>query len=473
MKADSAGVRIPADLQRWWTDPSPRLVDVLYRPGAAGGSGLSLEAAFGALGDSQLSPPPGLVPVTFVDDWSLACLATDGSEEYGWRPGHVIRWHLDAIDPHYQGALLDTDINGYIPSLIEELGSAWAKGYADMMKLSQRYQAEFVVPQVTPKAHDLRPFQLACQNVIIGLAAFRRDMRFDGVSVPYWLTCEAPHVATWEGTRALSALLLCDAFQSGGTMEVSFAGHAEHRVPASLRRYGRTRGIQLGAEVDAGKSISPSEARALFWAVTPVPGDLRRRCERLIEAGVCSVERLCYTLLSPVWSAVELDFLAACCSGDRLASIIEGGAKVLDRPDRAAEMELARAAVLLDTFIKCADMKDAAAADTGDAVRLFEDTTNGVTWRVHGEAGVVEVSRLPPGRLPWHPSLSSAGRLVVVPRPHPIMYDFDLAERLRASALAAGAPVAILTSAGVPVAGRPGDPLSGHVPSALPRSTSR
>lgn len=446
----TSGVRNdgPPALQRWWSNTSSGLADILYRPDALGMDGLSLEGALGALSESAMPVPDGLIPVTFVDDWSLGCLATADSDGYGWSAGDIVRWHLDSIDPRFQGALLDVDLDQYISSLLNELGPAWDKGYKGIIRLSGKYRDDFVEQQVKPKAHDLRPFQLACQNVIIGLAAFKQDFRIDGEAVPYWLTCEAPHVATYEGSRALAALLLCDAFQSGGTMEISFADHAERKVPASLRRYARTLGIRLGAEIGGGRSISPGEARALFMAVTPMPPDLREQCRLLVDSGMVSTERLCYTLLAAVWSAVGLHFLAACASGERLRSILTGGADVFDRRNRAAEMELARAAVILDTFIRRVDAKDAASSGGGQAARLFEDTTNGVEWRLHGDLGAVEVLNVPAGRLPWHSTAASGGRVIVLPRPHPIGDDFDLARRLATESVANGAPVVVLTAAG-------------------------
>lgn len=446
---------VPSTLRSWWSNPRRGLSDILYRPASSNQPGLSLEGALGALDEAKLPPPDGLVPLTFVDDWSLACLTTQDDEEFGWTAGQVVRWHLDDIPLDYQGALLDIDLDLYLTSLLEELGPAWDRGYRGMKRVAKNYQANFVERNVTPKAYDLRPFQLACQNVIIGLAALRQDVSIDGEAAPYWLTCEAPHVATYEGSRTLSALMLCDAFQSGGTMEVSFKDHPEKLVPASLRRYARTLEVDLGAELPGGASISPTEARALFVAVTPMPNDLRLRAGQLIDAGVLSAERLCYTLLSAVWSAASLDFLAACASPERLASILGGGCDVFDRPNRAPEMELTRAAVLLDTFITRVDAKDSAAVD-GQNIRLFEDTRHGVKWRVDGDTGAVEVIGLPAGPVAWHRSLISTGRLIVMPRAHPIAEDFDLARRMQASEPAPGVPVALLTCAGSPADDQPG-----------------
>ena len=79
-----------------------------------------------------------------------------------------------------------------------------------------------------------------------------------------------------ESNRALSALLLCDAFQNGGTMEIRFGTAEKPKLfPPALRRFGRTHGIILGEEDPS--SISPAEARSLFGAVTPMPDDLRER----------------------------------------------------------------------------------------------------------------------------------------------------------------------------------------------------
>lgn len=447
---NSVADQAPTQLRTGWANQSPALADILYRPDEAVGEGLSLDAALKMLAESAIQAPDSLIPVTFVDDWSFACLTLDDNRDYGWRKGQIVRWHLDSIDPAFQGAVLDVGVKQYIESLIDELGPAWDTGYDGMVELADSYRANFVEKGITPKSHDRRPFQLACQNVIIGLAAFQRDPRNDGSSVPFWLTCEAPHVATYEGTRALSALMLCDAFQSGGTMEIAFERHPERKVPASLRRFGRSRGINLGLETRGRKNISPAESRSLFWDVTPMPNPLREGGRRLIKAGICSVERFCYTILAPVWSAPALDFLISSSNPQRISSILEGGCNVTDRQNRMVEMELMRAACLFETFVKCSNTNNTAVGLSGDvsstsSVLTFEDRNNGVRWTLYGEESFAEVQGLPPGPVPWLSDLSTSGRIIVIPRPHPIAQDFELANRLAVGDLAAGAPVVVLT----------------------------
>ena len=433
--AERLGVELPDSLVRMWSSP-PRLGSRLYEPEGRPDSTMSLGAAVEALGTSAQPVPSGLVPITYVDDRSMACVVCRPMEGDAFGPtGRVVRWHLDDIPVAHQAAMLDVDAESYTDSLVEEFGRVWQAGYDGMARVAARYQAEFVGKGVTPKAHNLRPFQLACQNVIIGLAAMRHDAVIDGLSVEYWQTCEVPHVATNEGNRALSALMLCDAFQAGGTMEISFAKHPEQRVPAALRRYGRTLGIELGGEVENGASISPSEARQLFLAVTPMPDGLREVAMQAIDSGLVSPERLCYSLLSPIWPAIELEFILRC--SNRAASILEGGADVEDRDARLAELEVARAAAMVGTLYRRLDSIDGAGGGGDGAARVFEDTSHGVTWRVIGDHGAVEFMGVPPGPIPWLAdgeigTEATNDRLVVVPRAHPIVDDVRTLDALGA-----------------------------------------
>jgi hypothetical protein len=431
--ADRLGAEFPAGLTRVWNNPRP-IGWRLYDPGAPSDDPNSLDAALRVLASAAQTPPPGLVPISYVDDRSFACVVCRPVNGEPFRPvGQVVRWHLDDIPAAHQGALLDIDPESYVESLGEELGAAWQRGYEGMAKVSSTYQAEFIGKGVTPKAHNLRPFQLACQNVIIGLAAMRQDAVIDGLSVEYWQTCEVPHVATNEGNRALSALMLCDAFQSGGTMEISFASHPERKVPASLRRYGRTLGVSLGEKLPGGSSISPCEARELFRAVTPMTEGLREVVDATVGAGLISVERLCYSLLSPIWPAIELEFILRC--SNRAGSILEGGADIEDRAARTAELEISRAASMVGTLLRRLDNKDGVASVGNGTTRVFEDTSNGVTWTVVGESGAVEFRGIPPGVLPWQDEQGELietfdGTLVAVPRAHPVADDIDSMESI-------------------------------------------
>jgi hypothetical protein len=381
----------------------------------------SWEDGLGLLDSTIMPAPRSLIPIALADEQSLACAVISALDDTGVG-GNVVRWHLGAIPISEQGRLLDVDPFLYLESLAQELAGR-EPGYRLMTdKVFPDYHAKYVSEGRKPRTFATRPVRLACQNVVAGLAAFAHDSSFDGLSVAAWQTCELPHVATHEANRAMTALLLCEAFQGGGTMEIRFdrseyGPHLEGRIPASLRRYARSVGIWLSDGRGSGARIMPAEARDLFLAVTPMPDELRERVDTAVMRGHSSPERLCYTLMSQTWREIELDFMLAVSA--RAHSILTGGASVEDRGARQAESDVARAAVMLGMFYRRLDSKDTATGD-GSGLRVLEDNRHGVTWQVKPVEGAVEFGGVPHLPIPWLPPGSGLaardGRLTVLPR---------------------------------------------------------
>lgn len=386
----------------------------------------TLQEAFDLIGRHGVELPSQLLPLAIVDEGSVACVVTAAWGDA--RPGDVLRLHLADIRPDAQLRLLDVNPLAYVASLNAELG-ARAEGLRRVLEeIGPAYQEHFLAQEKRPRDFVVRPIRLACQNVIIGLAAIAQDSSFDGLSVVAWQTCEVPHVATHEGNRALAALMLCDAFQNGGTMEIRFdrrarvvldgvprtyQGHPERQVPASLRRFARTLGVTVGAEDPA--AITPAEARELFLAVTPMPADLARRVQRATTTGGIAPERVCFLLLAQVWREIELDFLLG--TSRRAGSILRGGAQWTDRGARQAESQACRAAVMIGMLYRRLNAVDAGGG-VGTETRVVEDRNRGVTWHVDQEIGAVTFAGLEPGStVPWTAGLVTDGTLTVVPAP--------------------------------------------------------
>jgi hypothetical protein len=400
----------------------------MYRPGRASEDELSWAHVEGFADSSDWPLLGNLVPLLPVDERSIACVVLSYADDEPWPgEGAVVRWHFTAPSTNEQGALLDTDCYAYVESVAKEL-DARDEGLERMLKvIGPAYQETYIDHEKRPRDFIVRPVRIACQNVIVGLAAIAHDASFDGLSVISWQTCEVPHVAANEANRALTALMLCDAFQNGGTMEIRFdrrtrvkyagdehwyEGHPEHGVPASLRRYGRTVGVQLG--VDNPRGISPREARDLFQAITPMPDRLRERVDHAINAYGISPERMCFTLLNPVWRDIELDYLLA--TTPRAGSILGGGCSWKDRSSRQAEAEVCRAAVMAGMLYRRLNATDAAGAD--GVARVVEDRRAGVDWQVLDEQGAVRFRGLTASSLiPWSVGLQLEGaELTVFPR---------------------------------------------------------
>lgn len=403
---------------------STEVCDVLLAPDGCG-TRHTLGDAYELVSQCGAELPDYLLPLVIVDERSLACVVT--RPEGGYEAGEVVRAHLADVSPELQCLPLDIHPVAYVSSLDKELG-ARGEGLRRMLdEIGPAYQESYLDKEKRPRDFVIRPVRIACQNVIVGLAAFAQDSTFDGLSVLAWQTCEVPHVATHEGNRALTALTLCDAFQNGGTMEIRFDrgarlsyqgrrivydGHPERAVPASLRRYGRTVGVYLGEEDPA--AITPAEARELFLAVTPMPSELRARVDDAVATRGITPERICFSLLSQTWREPELDFILA--TTGRAASILEGGAPWTDRASRQAESEVCRAAVTVGMLFRRLNSTDAA-GDASSAVRVVEDRAKGVTWHVDEVKGAVTFRGLDAAApVPWTHGVGGSEQLTVYPR---------------------------------------------------------
>jgi hypothetical protein len=397
----------PSLIEVWSSDLPGEVRPLVYLPTAAP-DGYDISWAESLINDSDWPLLPNLVPLMPVDERSFACVVLsdmDGPDLPG--AGAVVRWHLDVEDARHQAALLDTDCKAYVASVAEELRHR-AEGIELVFDIGEAYQNAFLANDKRPRDFVVRPVRIACQNVIVALAAFSQDSAFDGLGVVAWQTCEVPHVATNEANRALTALMLCDAFKNGGTMEVRFdrpvratgvvrqiRGHPEGRVPAALRRFARTLGIQIS---DDACSISPSVARELFRAVTPMPDDLRARVDLATSNEGIAPERLYFALMTGTWHPLELDFMLA--TSARTGSILSGGANWACRGDRQAETEICRAGVMAAMLFDRMNNRDSAGSTEG--ARVLEDNRQGVEWHVDEESASVEFQHLDAeATVPW------------------------------------------------------------------------
>jgi hypothetical protein len=414
----------------------------IYWPGGAEGVANSLSWATSLLANSFHPFPSNYLPLLPVDDLSFACVVCGTKDDPDTGVEEVRRWHLGQIPAPHQGALLDTDVRAYLDSLAEEM-RARPSGLARVKKVAERYQQAYVETGTRPRGSVLRPIQLACQNVIIGLATLQHDRVFDGLRVVDYLTCEVPHVGAHEGDRAMLAMLLCDAFQNGGTMEVRFGGQGrEERIPPAIARFCRTVDVAVGGEDQA--CISPEESRSLFLAVTPMPEELRMRCEDLFDRGILSPERLCFTLMAGVFTAIELDYIVA--TSGRAETILRGGSSDVTSAAGSAEIEVCRAALMVGMLQRCLDGQDSAGVDT-NTVRVFEDGEQRVSWSVLDAVGAVMIDGAK-GAMPWGlqtPGAHRADAFICIPRGLPIPPDVELVHELET--MYPGAVVALVVPA--------------------------
>jgi hypothetical protein len=404
----------------------------LFLPNGKGAQ--STELALQLVRDAVFEAPVNLLPLVTYCDGSLAAVVCDRPIDHldndalaKVKVHEVVRWHLGWVPAEHQAELLDLEASDFIASLNDELSSR-EQQREHVLDATKEYYDSYVVHGRTPRADAVRPIQLACQNVIIGLAVIRHDQIFDGLRVEAYCTCEVAHLAAGEADRALASILLCDAFRSGGTMELRFGPEeSEQDIPSSLVRFGRVRDVELG-QTDRC-SISPFEARELFLAVTPLRGELGFRAFDAIDRGVISPERLCFSLMAGIWNDLEAAFILA--TSDRARSIFLGGADLGDRLAQSAERETSRCA-LLGGMLYDRLSKGMAVRSDISTIQVDEDDGAFVDWEISDHFGFITFE-MPGGlEIPWVAAdnltefdVEKTRRLRIVPRSQVIQPSLD------------------------------------------------
>lgn len=372
-------LEIPVSLMRALTSiPAEGLEDLVYRARPPDDRPPALSWALALLRTAVQPAPRNLVPLMPVDDRSLACVVCGPAEDSGLPIGTVIRWHLDDIPLRAQGQILDVGVDDYLDMRSREM-AARDTGFQRMDKIAELYHKDYGEKGISARSYIKRPIRLAVQNVIVGLAAWEYDQKFNALYVSAWQVCETPHLAAHEATRGLLALTLGEAFRCGSTMEIRFHGHPEGGVPAAVRQFARIHGISL----QQPKSILPIESRKLLWQVCGLDPSLRESLQRIAEAGLLTPERACYSMLAGVWAAAGLDYLirTAPLVAER---VLRGGSSPLDWQAHRIELRLARRAFLVERLVVATGRS--ADDDT------FEDSPHQLRWHVNGNSEGIVVS---------------------------------------------------------------------------------
>ena len=139
----------------------------------------SLSDAYRLIGDRGTRLPESLLPFCVVDEASIACVLTQDDDYYA--TGEIVRVFLTDVEHRFQCALLDMHPLAYMTSLEEEL-PARDEGLRRVLdEIGPAYQDAYLAKEKRPRDFVIRPVRIACQNVIVGLAAFAQDSTFDGL----------------------------------------------------------------------------------------------------------------------------------------------------------------------------------------------------------------------------------------------------------------------------------------------------
>jgi hypothetical protein len=173
-----------------------------------------------------------------------------------------------------------------------------------MGKLSYRYDHKG--GGQLPRSHLWRPYRFCVQDVILGITVLRHDRKYNRLEVDVFLTARIPEYEADSGCKALTLILLSDAYKSGGSMEIKFTNHVEGgKVPKELCLLAETLNVQLNYITEGG--ITPKEAKELYLALSGLQDNVRKRIMELEEKGYLWAASVCYAMHHGVWTAPEIE----------------------------------------------------------------------------------------------------------------------------------------------------------------------
>jgi hypothetical protein len=172
------GLVAPASLVAAHAQPSSELRNLLYRPSLDPSRPPSLEWACQIIDACPWPLLRNLIPLLPVDEQSFACVVASPEEALGLPgEGAVVRWHLGVHRPEHQATLVHISTDLYVRSVAEELRARPVGLSRILDEIGPTYKESHLKHGRRPRDYVVRPVRLACQNVIVGLAALRGTAR--------------------------------------------------------------------------------------------------------------------------------------------------------------------------------------------------------------------------------------------------------------------------------------------------------
>ena len=157
-----------------------------------------------------------------------------------------------------------------------------------------------------PRSNAWRPYRFCVQDVILGITVIRHDRKYNRLEVDVFLTAKIPEYEANSGCRALTLMLLSDAYKSGGSMEIKFTEHVEGgKMPHELCELASKLGVNLSHIKKGG--ITPKESKELYLALSGFRDDVSKQIMELEGKGKLRAASVCYAMHHGVWTAPEIE----------------------------------------------------------------------------------------------------------------------------------------------------------------------
>jgi hypothetical protein len=150
-----------------------------------------------------------------------------------------------------------------------------------------------------PQRGDWSTYRLASKDIILGVVTHRFNATTKSLDVRSYFSGEHPIFQELEPTRALMVMLLCQAFQTGNSLQINF----EQGVPFDVRTLIEER---TGTTISGHTSfLARDVTEPLFINLSGISSGLQARIK---DQGV-GVGTVCYQIFRGTWSSFQINAL--------------------------------------------------------------------------------------------------------------------------------------------------------------------
>src|SRR5260370_20679256 len=150
-----------------------------------------------------------------------------------------------------------------------------------------------------PQRDNWSTFRIASKDLMFGIATHRFNATTRQLDVRAYLTGEHPIFKELEPTRGMMAVLLCQSYQTGNSLDLNFEQGVPFDVRILIERH-------LGRVISGHETVLTEEiSLPLFVSICGLSESLRSR----IDNSSVSIATVCYNIFRGTWSALQVNTL--------------------------------------------------------------------------------------------------------------------------------------------------------------------
>jgi hypothetical protein len=150
-----------------------------------------------------------------------------------------------------------------------------------------------------PQRGDWSTYRLASKDLILGIVTHRFNATTRQLDVRAYFCGEHPIFEEFEPTRALIAMLLCQSYQIGSSLEINFEQGIPFDVRCLIERH-------IGRLVSGHETLLSEDITApLFVSIC----GLSKRLQSQIQEQGVKIATVCYNVFRGAWSSLQMNTL--------------------------------------------------------------------------------------------------------------------------------------------------------------------